>query len=189
MPTNPVDHVFPGCERGDHESCGIRAGHQLDAARQARCTCTCHKSLRSRLIEAGVRNGTTAQVDQVLGAKHAEPGTIEWLLGSALIAKRKLENYENQLRAEAWDAGVLAKSNSSSIFDADVLAQNPYRRLITGSEPTSARKARLVFDCDETGCTRTVDDGPLHRVNPRGEPGIFMCDEHARAVNQWDERS
>jgi len=27
---------------------------------------------------------------------------------------------------DAWKAGVLAKSNSSSIFDADVLAQNPH---------------------------------------------------------------
>lgn len=29
--------------------------------------------------------------------------------------------------AEVWDEGVRAKSASSSIFDADVFAQNPYR--------------------------------------------------------------
>ena len=29
--------------------------------------------------------------------------------------------------AEVWAEGVMAKSNSSSIFDRDVLAKNPYR--------------------------------------------------------------
>lgn len=32
------------------------------------------------------------------------------------------------VKAFAWAEGVMAKSNSSSIFDRDVLAQNPYKR-------------------------------------------------------------
>lgn len=37
-------------------------------------------------------------------------------------------------KAEAWDEGVIAKSNSSSIFDRDVLAKNPYRTPVTGED-------------------------------------------------------
>ncbi len=43
-------------------------------------------------------------------------------------------------------------------------------------------------DCDEYGCARTVDDGPLYRVNPKGEPGIFMCKDHTIAVNAYSAR-
>ncbi len=38
---------------------------------------------------------------------------------------------------------------------------------------------RVGRDCDEWACPAKVEDGPLHRVNPRGRPGIFMCVEHA----------
>lgn len=31
------------------------------------------------------------------------------------------------IRADAFDEGVIAKSNSNSILDRDVLAKNPYR--------------------------------------------------------------
>lgn len=34
------------------------------------------------------------------------------------------------------------------------------------------------WNCDETDCSKTVKDGPLFRVNPKGQPGIFMCKEH-----------
>lgn len=43
-------------------------------------------------------------------------------------------------------------------------------------------------DCDAEGCTRTVGDGVLHRVNPKGQSGIFMCEEHARFVDSWEQR-
>lgn len=37
---------------------------------------------------------------------------------------------------------------------------------------------RVGRDCDEWGCEKTVEDGALYRVNPKGRPGIFMCAEH-----------
>lgn len=43
-------------------------------------------------------------------------------------------------------------------------------------------------DCWADGCESTVDDGPLYRVNPKGEPGIFMCQAHAVFVNSWEQR-
>lgn len=39
----------------------------------------------------------------------------------------KLSWLHRDVLADAWEAGVLAKSNSSSIFDSDVLSENPYR--------------------------------------------------------------
>lgn len=41
---------------------------------------------------------------------------------------------------------------------------------------------RVGRNCDEWTCTKTVEDGPLYRVNPRGRPGIFMCNEHIDSV-------
>jgi hypothetical protein len=33
--------------------------------------------------------------------------------------------------------------------------------------------------CDEPGCGRSPVNGDvLYRVNPKGEKGIFMCEEH-----------
>lgn len=43
-------------------------------------------------------------------------------------------------------------------------------------------------DCQSDECTATVEDGPLYRVNPKGVPGIFMCEKHAREVNHWNAR-
>lgn len=40
------------------------------------------------------------------------------------------------------------------------------------------------WDCDQEECTSTVKDGPLYRVNPKGQKGIFMCTPHARQANQ-----
>lgn len=34
-------------------------------------------------------------------------------------------------------------------------------------------------DCWHADCPRTVDDGPLFRTRPKGEPGEFMCANHA----------
>jgi len=35
--------------------------------------------------------------------------------------------------------------------------------------------------CDTEGCDRSPARGhPLFRANPRGEPGIFLCDQHMR---------
>lgn len=42
---------------------------------------------------------------------------------------------------------------------------------------------RIGRDCQYEGCEATVDDGPLWRVNPKGERGIFMCGKHARVVD------
>lgn len=52
------------------------------------------------------------------------------------------------------------------------------------SEPTKPLPPRKKkgWDCDEDGCTKTVQDGPLFRVNPKGQPGIFMCREHEEAT-------
>lgn len=37
--------------------------------------------------------------------------------------------------------------------------------------------------CDEPGCDRSPAKGDaLYRVNPKGEIGIFMCDEHEKAT-------
>lgn len=37
--------------------------------------------------------------------------------------------------------------------------------------------------CDEAGCDRSPANGDvLHRANPKGEPGIFMCSEHEAAT-------
>lgn len=44
------------------------------------------------------------------------------------------------------------------------------------------------WDCDAWDCYRNVSDGPLWRVNPFGQPGIFMCAEHASFVNTWETR-
>ena len=44
------------------------------------------------------------------------------------------------------------------------------------------------WDCDYEGCVRNAEDGPLLRVNPRGQKGIFMCQAHAAEVNSWTER-
>lgn len=38
--------------------------------------------------------------------------------------------------------------------------------------------------CDEKGCTLTPMDGPMFRVNPKGEIGVFMCRAHAEAVER-----
>lgn len=47
---------------------------------------------------------------------------------------------------------------------------------------------RIGRDCQTSDCTKTVNDGPLWRVNPKGEPGVFMCGEHAEEV-RGDVRS
>lgn len=41
----------------------------------------------------------------------------------------------------------------------------------------SAKKAG--WDCWWTTCTKTANDEPLHRTRPKGEPGQFMCAQHA----------
>lgn len=38
---------------------------------------------------------------------------------------------------------------------------------------------RIGRDCQQEGCDKTVSDGPLIRINPKGERGVFMCQEHA----------
>lgn len=40
------------------------------------------------------------------------------------------------------------------------------------------------WDCAQDDCTRTAEDGPLWRVNPKGQKGIFMCGEHAQQADQ-----
>jgi hypothetical protein len=45
------------------------------------------------------------------------------------------------------------------------------------------------WDCDAEGCTKTVENGVLWRVNPKGVKGIFMCGEHRQIVNSWEERA
>lgn len=41
--------------------------------------------------------------------------------------------------------------------------------------------------CDEPGCDRSPANGDaLFRVNPKGEPGVFMCKEHEAAT--WPRR-
>lgn len=50
------------------------------------------------------------------------------------------------------------------------------------AESRHAQGKKGGMDCDEFGCDRTVQDGVLWRVNPKGEPGIFMCGEHAKAA-------
>jgi len=52
----------------------------------------------------------------------------------------------------------------------------------------SEDEKRVGWDCQAEGCTRTVLDGPVYRVNPKGEKGIFMCPEHAQFVNSWEAR-
>ncbi|QMU97826.1 hypothetical protein FVO59_11875 [Microbacterium esteraromaticum] len=47
---------------------------------------------------------------------------------------------------------------------------------------------KVGHDCDEWMCQKTVDDGVLFRVNPRGRPGIFMCAEHAAVTDQGENR-
>jgi len=47
----------------------------------------------------------------------------------------------------------------------------------------SEQPKRIGRDCQWSDCTKTVSDGPLWRVNPKGERGIFMCGEHARALS------
>lgn len=34
------------------------------------------------------------------------------------------------------------------------------------------------IDCGFPGCTNTVNDGPLWRANPKGQPGFFVCGGH-----------
>lgn len=46
---------------------------------------------------------------------------------------------------------------------------------------------KVGYNCDEWMCPRTVETGALHRVNPKGRPGIFMCEEHARATRESDD--
>ena len=58
-----------------------------------------------------------------------------------------------------------------------LMAENAFER-----EP--GKKAG--WNCDEKGCQKTVQDGPLWRVNPKGRPGIFMCGEHE--VESWTWR-
>lgn len=41
---------------------------------------------------------------------------------------------------------------------------------------------KVGWNCDEWMCPKTVEDGALTRVNPKGRPGIFMCREHATEV-------
>lgn len=41
------------------------------------------------------------------------------------------------------------------------------------------------WNCDEVGCTATVNDGPLYRANPKGRKGIFMCKDHE--AQTWAE--
>jgi hypothetical protein len=41
--------------------------------------------------------------------------------------------------------------------------------------------------CDSPGCTRSPVNGDvLFRVNPKGELGVFMCEQHAFAVRVPD---
>jgi hypothetical protein len=44
------------------------------------------------------------------------------------------------------------------------------------------------WDCDYENCTKTKDDGALWRVNPRGVKGIFMCSDHARETDAFENR-
>lgn len=44
---------------------------------------------------------------------------------------------------------------------------------------TENRTKRAGWDCAWTGCTKTVQDEPLERTNPKGQPGEFMCAQHA----------
>lgn len=61
----------------------------------------------------------------VLGASYAGVGGIILGLDDILDAAPAVSLALHD--AEVWDQGVRAKSASSSIFDADVFAQNPYR--------------------------------------------------------------
>ena len=46
------------------------------------------------------------------------------------------------------------------------------------TEYRAATGKKIGRTCDFPGCARTVDDGPLYRVNPKGQPGIFECGQH-----------
>ena len=54
----------------------------------------------------------------------------------------------------------------------------------TDDERRAAGVARNgLTPCAVDGCDRSPATGDaLHRVNPKGELGIFMCTTHARAV-------
>lgn len=41
------------------------------------------------------------------------------------------------------------------------------------------------IDCGFPGCTNTVNDGPLWRANPRGQPGFFVCGAHPMGETRW----
>lgn len=45
------------------------------------------------------------------------------------------------------------------------------------------------WNCDYERCERTVEDGRLDRVNPKGVKGVFMCGPHANEVNAFEKRS
>jgi hypothetical protein len=47
---------------------------------------------------------------------------------------------------------------------------------------------RAGWDCDHETCGKTKDDGTLWRVNPKGVKGVFMCADHARETNAFENR-
>lgn len=67
-------------------------------------------------------------VDKILGS--------DWLKRVRAEAAAEQRSQFREALANAWDEGVLAKSNSSSIFDSDVLSENPYRDFTPMEERT-----------------------------------------------------
>jgi len=56
------------------------------------------------------------------------------------------------------------------------------------AEEIARAEAADTMRCEFEGCPKTMRDGVLWRVNPKGVPGIFMCKEHAQSVNSWGQR-
>jgi hypothetical protein len=79
---------------------------------------------------------------------------LESVLDRLLVASAKLAQAQNRL-AEAWAEGVMAKSNSSSIFDADVLEKNPYK--------TGLSRLKL---CVDASCIAAGGPGHAHLPIP-----------------------
>lgn len=64
---------------------------------------------------------------------------------------------------------------TASDLDAQTLAE-------IHAQAGHARRGGPSMACAWPGCTRSAESGDvLVRVNPKGEPGIFMCRDDARA--------
>lgn len=110
---------------------------------------------------------------------------------TAITAKDALARVESALNlgdlaevlAGAWDEGWRPATDSAPSGTVFEDHPNPYRAAIAGDPPAAVRTKPYLRDrragdpCDFGDCE---DNTALLRVNPKGEAGIFMCEQHAR---------